>query len=368
MYLQQLSLINFKNYAELTLNFSEKMNCFVGNNGMGKTNLLDAVYYLCFCKSFFNATDAQNIRHDTPFFMVEGFFNKQGEEIDLHIGFKRGQKKTVKRNKVEYEKLSDHIGLFPLVMISPADSELIYGTSEMRRKFLDGIISQYDNGYLKTLVAYNRVVKQRNSLLKQFYEQRFFDEETLSVWDEQLIYYGDELLQKRSLFLGEFIPLFNSYYHFLSNGAEIVNCVYEKSNVNLLLREAVKNSIQKDRALQYSTTGPHKDELEFTIDAYSLKKFASQGQQKTFLLALKLAQFEFIKTKKGVKPILLLDDIYDKFDAARFTRLMDIVSGDGFGQVFLSDTHPERMRELLQRRKMEHKLFLVESGTASEIN
>lgn len=366
MFLKQLSLINFKNYAEFEAKFSEKINCFVGNNGMGKTNLLDAIYYLSFCKSFFNTIDSQNIKHTEGFFVIQGQFNKTGEESEVYCGIKRNQKKIFKKNKKEYDRLSEHIGQFPLVMISPGDSDLINGSSESRRKFLDGIISQYDKVYLDKLISFNQVLKQRNALLKHFAESRSFDSETLEIWDEQLIMYGKGILEIREEFLKQFIPLFNTYYEFISESKEEVSLHYENSLGEKDFKTALLTSLARDRSVHYTTVGPHKDDLEFKLDAFSLKKYASQGQQKSFLLALKLAQFEFIKEQKHTKPLLLLDDVYDKLDEARFTKLLELVSSDKFGQVFITDTHADRMNELLNQKQIDHRIFLVENSLVKE--
>lgn len=366
MFLTQLSLINFKNYAEFEAKFSEKINCFVGNNGMGKTNLLDAIYYLSFCKSFFNTIDSQNIKHNEGFFVIQGHFNKTGDESEVYCGIKRNQKKIFKKNKKEYDRLSEHIGQFPLVMISPGDSDLINGSSESRRKFLDGIISQYDKIYLDKLISYNQVLKQRNALLKHFSESRSFDSETLEIWDEQLIMYGKGILEIREEFLKQFIPLFNTYYKFISESKEEVALLYENSLGEKDFKTALLTSLSRDRAVHYTTVGPHKDDLEFKLDTFSLKKYASQGQQKSFLLALKLAQFEFIKDQKHTKPLLLLDDVYDKLDEARFTKLLELVSSDKFGQVFITDTHADRMNELLNQKQIDHRIFLVENSLVKE--
>ncbi len=362
MYLKQLSLINFKNYSDVNLEVSQKINCFVGSNGMGKTNILDAIHYLSFCKSFFNSVDSQNIKHKEGFFVIQGSYDKNGENDEIYCGQKRGQRKVFKRNKKEYERLSEHIGLFPLVMISPADSELINGTSEGRRKFIDGIISQYDKLYLEKLIAYNQVLKQRNALLKQFYESKNFDSVTLEIWDDQLILHGTGILQIRQDFLKEFIPLFNKNYNYISENREEVSLVYESSIGERDFKSAILASVNRDKILQYTSVGPHKDDLDFTINGFSLKKFASQGQQKSYLLALKLAQFEFIKNKKNTRPLLLLDDVYDKLDETRFRKLIELVGSDDFGQVFITDTHPDRIKDLFAFNTIDKKIFLVEEG------
>jgi len=333
---------------------------------MGKTNLLDAIHYLSFCKSFFNAVDSQNIKHNEGFFVLQGHFDKAGEESEVYCGLKRNQKKIFKKNKKEYERLSEHIGQFPLVMISPSDSELINDSSEVRRKFLDGIISQYDKVYLDRLIAYNQVLKQRNALLKQFFESRSFDLETLEIWDEQLMMYGRVILEIREKFLEAFIPLFNRHYQFISDSKESVALRYEGSIGDRDFKTALMVALPRDRAMHYTTVGPHKDDLEFTLNNFSLKKYASQGQQKSYLLALKLAQFEFIKEQKNTKPLLLLDDVYDKLDEQRFTKLLEMVSSDAFGQVFITDTHPERMNELLNQKQIDHHIFLVENSLVKE--
>ncbi|MBS1638361.1 MAG: DNA replication/repair protein RecF [Bacteroidetes bacterium] len=362
MFLQKLNVINFKNYEEASLEFCEKFNCFVGNNGMGKTNLLDAIHYISFCKSFFNPIDSQNIRYNQPFFVAQGWVNKNGETDEIYCGVKRGHKKQFKRNKKEYDRLSEHIGLYPLVMISPSDTELIWEGSEVRRRFMDSIISQYDKVYLEKLIAYNHVLTQRNALLKQFHDSRSFDSVTLEIWDDQLIMHGEAIIHTRKEFLKEFVPLFNKHYRFISGTNEEVVLEYESSLRDKAYKTVLLTSLERDRAVQYTTAGPHRDDLEFKLNGNSLKKFASQGQQKSYLLALKLAQFELIKHKKHTKPLLLLDDIYDKLDETRFRKLIELVSGQEFGQVFITDTHPQRIKELFATASAEHKLFLVDNG------
>ena len=334
---------------------------------MGKTNLLDAIHYLSFCKSYFNSIDSQNIKHSEALFVIQGVFSKFDEEIEVYCGIKRNQKKVFKRNKKEYERLSEHIGQFPLVMISPGDAELINCSSEERRKFLDSIISQYDRLYLDKLVAYQQVLRQRNALLKQFAESRSFDSETLQIWDEQLVIHGKTIIEIREEFLKQFIPIFNKYYSFISNSKEEVSLKYENSVGEHEFKTALLSSLPRDRALTYTSVGPHKDDLEFLLNGHSLKKFASQGQQKSFLFALKLAQFEFISEQKRIKPLLLLDDVYDKLDEERFTKLIELVSGDAFGQIFITDTHADRMKSLFFGKNIQHKVFLVSYSEVKEI-
>ncbi len=363
MILEKLSLINFKNYDEAQVDFCKKFNCFVGNNGMGKTNLLDAIHYISFCKSFFNSIDSQNIKHDLPFFAIQAWINKNSETHEIFCGVKRGAKKQFKHNKKEYDRLSEHIGLYPLVMISPSDIELIWDGSEVRRKFMDSIISQYDKVYLEKLIAYNHVLQQRNALLKQFHEIRSFDNASLEIWDEQLIIHGQEIIRIRAHFLEEFIPLFIKNYQFINVSNENVSLEYESSIKDLSYQTVLTASLSRDRAVHHTTVGPHRDDLDFKLMGNSLKKFASQGQQKSYLLALKLAQFEFIKEKKHTKPLLLLDDIYDKLDETRFKKLIELVSGDKFGQVFITDTHPERIKELFEQSNSEHLIYIVNDGS-----
>lgn len=366
MILESLSLINFKNYDEAQLKFCSKFNCFVGNNGMGKTNLLDAIHYISFSKSFFNASDSQNIKYNHPFFAIQAWINKGDEVHEIYCGVKRGHKKQFKHNKKEYERLSEHIGLYPLVMISPSDIELIWDGSEVRRKFMDSIISQYDKEYLEKLITYNHVLLQRNALLKHFYESRSFDSMSLEIWDDQLILHGEAIINTRKRFLQEFIPLFNKNYQFISGSDENVSLDYESTLKDRSYKEVLAASIDRDRAVHYTTTGPHRDDLNFKLMDNSLKKFASQGQQKSYLLALKLAQFEFIKDKKLTKPLLLLDDIYDKLDETRFKKLIELVSNDTFGQVFITDTHPQRIKDLFEQQKTEHRIYIVNNGNIEE--
>ena len=367
MYLKQLSLINFKNYTEASVLFHSKLNCFTGANGMGKTNLLDAIYYLSFCKSCFNTVDSQSISFEQDFFMIQGLFDNGTETDEIYCGVKRGQKKVLKRNKKEYEKLSDHIGLFPLVMISPADTTLITGGSEQRRRFIDGIISQLDKLYLENLVQYNHILQQRNALLKQFYITRSFDAISLEVWDDQLVRHGSYIHNARENFLKEFISVFENYYKLISENNERVKLQYV-STINQDYKAALQTVIKKDCALEHTSVGVHRDDLDFLLNENQIKKFASQGQQKTYLLALKLAQYEFIKNKKSVKPLLLLDDIYDKLDVHRFKKLIEIVASPEFGQVFITDTHTKRIQTLFKRNNTDRKVFKVENAEISEVD
>jgi len=357
MYLQQVSLMNFKNINSETYNFHEKINCFVGNNGVGKTNVLDAIYYLSFAKSYFNAVAAQNIRHGESFFMLEGNYLIDGRNEKIICSLKKGQKKILKRNGKNYEKFSEHIGQLPLVIISPADRDLVIEGSETRRKFVDGVISQQNKNYLKNLLAYNKVVSQRNALLKYFASNRTFDAVNLSIYDEQLIIYGTEIYEVRKNFLEEFIPIFNKKYQVISGDKEQVNLVYKSQLNTVEFKDLLQKSLEKDKILQYTTAGIHKDDLSFEIGSYPIKKFGSQGQQKSYLIALKLAQFQFIKQQANVTPILLLDDIFDKLDETRVGQIVALVDNDEFGQIFITDTHKERTEQIVKQSNKDYKIF-----------
>jgi len=362
MHLKNLSILNFKNYEEANLEFSSDINCFLGENGSGKTNLLDAIFYLAFCKSFFNPSDSQLIKDEESFFVIEGIFDRKEELEKIYCGLKRGQKKQFKRNKKQYERLADHIGLVPVVMISPSDSQLISEGSEVRRKFLDLIISQYDRKYLNELIQYNRALSQRNRLLKKFMEIRSFDEESLVLWDEQLIKHAKPIHEARTEFIASFLPLFQKNYDFISERKEKVELTYQSQLNETDFSRLLADRREKDRRLTYSSAGVHKDDLDFGLAGKSLKKFGSQGQQKTFLLSLKLAQAEFLKEEKQIPPILLLDDIYDKLDESRVSKLMEIVQKDWFGQVFISDTHLHRLPDIFDKLKTDYRSFEVSQG------
>jgi len=362
MYLSKILLLGFKNYEQAEAEFSHKFNCFTGNNGMGKTNVLDAIYYLSFCKSYYNPADNQNIKKESPFFVIQGNYNINGEQLEIYCGLKRNEKKQFKLNKKEYPRLSDHIGLLPLVMIAPEDAELIHGGSEVRRKFIDGVISQYNKQYLEHLLKYNRILLQRNALLKSFYERSYFDIAALEIYDEQLSLSGNYIYTERATFFNKFNAIFNAKHQELTNAQEqvemVLNSGLNESNMeNLLIK-----SLDKDRASQYTNTGVHKDDLIFEIDESAIKKFASQGQQKSFLIALKLAQYAFMAEIKEKKPILLLDDVYDKLDESRLNSIMQHISGDDFGQLFITDTHRHRMADAIGATGKQAAYFEIEKG------
>jgi DNA replication and repair protein RecF len=357
MHLEKITLVNFKNFESQSFDFEQKINCFVGNNGVGKTNVLDAIYYLSFAKSYFNPVATQNIRHSEDFFMIEGNYQINEKIETVVCSLKRGNKKVIKRNGKVYEKFSDHIGYLPLVIVSPADSDLIVEGSDTRRKFIDNVISQSDKLYLQTIIKYNKVLAQRNSLLKFFALNRTFDAVNLDVYNQQLERYGSIIYQKRTDFLSAFIPIFKERYQVISSSKEEVNLVYKTQLKDADLLTLFEENLERDRVLQYTSVGVHKDDLIFEIDGYPVKKFGSQGQQKSFLIALKLAQFDFIKKQSNVKPILLLDDIFDKLDDSRVAQLINLVNNEEFGQLFISDTHKERTEEVVKKTQQSYKIF-----------
>lgn len=365
MWLKRISILNYKNFEQAELSFSRKMNCIIGKNGMGKTNLLDAVYYLSFCKSATNPIDSQNIRHDQDFFVIQGFYETDTQEPEeVYCGLKRKQKKQFKRNKKEYTRLSDHIGFIPLVLVSPADSLLIAGGSEERRRFMDVVISQFDREYLEALIRYNKALMQRNTLLKSDIEP---EEELMAVWEEMMAAAGTVVYQKRKAFIDEFIPVFQSYYAYISQDREEVSLAYESHAAQGDLLQLIQESRQRDRIMGYSLKGVHKDDLVMQLGEFPIKREGSQGQNKTYLIALKLAQFEFLKrTGSQTTPLVLLDDIFDKLDASRVEQIVKLVAGDNFGQIFITDTNRDHLDKILKKIDGDYKLFEVEGGMVTE--
>ena len=365
MILKRISILNYKNLEQVDLDFSAKMNCFIGQNGMGKTNLLDAVYYLSFCKSATNPIDSQNMMHHQDFFVIQGFYETElGNHEEVYCGMKRRQKKQFKRNKKEYTRLSDHIGFIPLVMVSPSDAELILGGSEERRRFMDVVISQYDKEYLEALIRYNKALQQRNTLLKN---EQTFDEELMEVWEEMMAASGEVVYRKRCAFIEEFIPIFQTFYSQISQHKESVDLVYESHAQQGNLLQLLKESRQRDQIMGYSLKGIHKDDLLMQLGDYPIKKEGSQGQNKTYLIALKLAQFDFLRrTGSHTTPLLLLDDIFDKLDASRVEQIVKLVAGDKFGQIFITDTNRDHLDQIMQKIEGEYKVFSVEDGAIHE--
>ena len=355
--LHQLSLLNYKNFDSKDFAFDSTINCLIGENGVGKTNVLDAIYHLAYGKSYFNPVTTQNIKHEEDFFVLNGDFEKNTRPEKIVCSYKKGSKKIIKRNGKAYDKFSEHIGLIPLVIISPADRNLILEGSETRRKFIDGVISQADKEYLQQLIAYNKVLSQRNALLKYFAANQTFDATSLLVYNEQLAEKGTFIFEKRKTFLDTFIPIFEEQYQRISNSKEETSLTYQSKLHETPLLQLLEEQLQKDRALQYTSVGVHKDDLEFSIQGHPIKKFGSQGQQKSFLIALKLAQFQFIGAQANAIPILLLDDIFDKLDEHRVSQLVDLVNKEQFGQLFISDTHQERTEQVVKNTNQSYKIF-----------
>jgi len=360
MYLKKIALLNYKNFDSVAFEFNAKINCFVGFNGVGKTNALDAIYQLAFTKGYFNSIAVQNIQHDKDFFLIEGTFDLNEKEEVISCSIKKGLKKVVKRNGKEYEKLSEHIGLIPLVIISPNDTNLISEGSDVRRKFMDSVIAQSDKVYLQHLIAYNKVLSQRNSLLKYFALNHTFDALNIEIYNQQLIEFGQPIYEKRKEFSKKFTPIFIDRYKHISSANENVNFSY-KTNLDITsFEELLISNIEKDRLLQYTSVGIHRDDLLYTIDGFPIKKFGSQGQQKSYLIALKLAEFDFVKSQSKLTPILLLDDIFDKLDENRVAKIIALVNDGNFGQLFISDTHAERTENVIKKTKQPYKMFILD--------
>lgn len=357
MFLKSLSLVNYKNFNSATFDFDSKINCLVGHNGVGKTNILDSIYHLSFGKSYFNPITSQNINHEAEFFVIDGILEKNEREEHILVSAKRGQKKVIKRNNKAYEKFSEHIGFIPAVIISPGDRDLIIEGSETRRKFMDGVISQSDQEYLNALIQYSKVVAQRNALLKFFAANTKFDRDTLEIYNSQMGELGKMLFEKRKTFLEEFIPIFNKRYSEIANQKEQVCIEYKSQLFEKSITALLEENLQKDMALQYTSVGVHKDDLSFEIEGHPIKKFGSQGQQKSFLIALKLAQFDFIQSISKGSPILLLDDIFDKLDEQRVAHIVALVAENELGQIFISDTHADRTEKVVRESNQSYKMF-----------
>ena len=365
MVLQKISILNYKNIREAELEFSANINCFVGHNGEGKTNLLDAIYYLSFCKSAFSSMDSQVICHDADFFAIEGsYVDENGESNVVYAGMKRGTKKHIKRNKKEYKRFSQHIGLVPLVFVSPSDTLLIEGGSEERRRLMDIVISQYDYSYIEALTRYNRALQQRNAMLKQDDEP---DMTLMEVLEEEMSCQGEIVYGKRMKFVEELIPVFQDVYNHIAEHKETVSLRYLSHCQRGPLLDVIRRDRHKDRAVGYSLHGVHRDDLEMMLGDYMMKREGSQGQNKTFVIALKLAQFNFLKrTVSRTTPLLLLDDIFDKLDSGRVEQIVKLVSGDSYGQIFITDTNRDHLDKILQHSVSDYKLFYVSNGEVTE--
>ncbi|GAB2563922.1 DNA replication/repair protein RecF [Spirosoma areae] len=380
MHLEKLSLTNFKNYEDGRYVFGKQINVLVGPNGSGKTNLLDAIYFLALSKSAFQSQDALSIQHDADYFIIDGIFEEHDNRtVQITSSLQRGQRKVLMADKKPYERISEHIGRFPIVLVAPNDTDLVREHSEDRRHFFDGVLSQLDADYLRDYMLYQQVLKQRNSLLKLFAERNQVDNDLLDTYDEPLLDLGQKIHNRRRAFVDEFLPGFRAHYAYLSDEREEVSIVYESEVSNPAFADEFRHFRRRDTVLQRTTMGVHKDDYSFLIGGQSgnsgssnsrsgvsrsdgsvpLKKFGSQGQQKTFVIALKMAQFDQLLMEKGIKPILLLDDIFDKLDDRRIGKLILRMDAGAFGQIFITDARPERTRELLDSVKTDVRFFEI---------
>ena len=362
MFLKDLQLHQFKNHSESKFTFTKPVVCFVGDNGAGKTNILDAIHYLSQTKSYFNHIDSQNIKFNEDYFILKGTFDKDGRTSEIQCNLKEGQGKNIKKDNKKYSRFSEHIGQFPIIIISPTDTNLIIENSDVRRKYLDSSIAQYKKSYLQILIQYNKTLKQRNALLKQFVDKQYFDNTELEIYDKQLIEHGNIIHKERTNFLKQLTPVFNKYYSEISKNNESVNLEYKSQLINNDFKELILKNQMQDRISKTTQVGIHKDDIIFKMDNYPIKKIGSQGQQKSFLIALKLAQFDFIKEQIGFKPILLLDDIFDKLDDHRILKLISFVDKDIFGQVFITDTHAERSADILTKAGISYSIYTIKNG------
>ncbi len=359
MQLNQLSLLNFKNIEQKEFTFDAKVNCFVGQNGVGKTNALDSIYVLAFGKSYFNPIASQNIKHNEDYFVVDGNFENANKSIQVTVSLKKGQKKVVKKNGKIYDKISDHIGSIPLVIISPYDRDLITEGSETRRKFMDGVIAQYDHAYLTDLIRYQKVLSQRNSLLKYFAANQHFERQTLEIYDVELVQLAEKIAHKRKAFIALFTPILQKRYEQISNQKEAIQLTYKThlEDEQVRFSDLLEEHLNKDLRLQYTSVGVHKDDLQFEIEGYPIKKFGSQGQQKSYLIALKFAQYDILHEISGTKPILLLDDVFDKLDENRVAQIIQMIMKEELGQVFISDTHATRTEKVIKENAPSYQMI-----------
>lgn len=364
MHLEKLILYNFKNYEDATLELHAGVNCFFGLNGSGKTNLLDAIYYLSLTKSASNASDAQNIRQGEAQFFVKGSFLTGKNHTEIVCSFIQGQKKIMSEDGAEYKKMAEHIGKYPLVLIAPNDIELIWDGSEQRRKFFDGLLSQMDHQYLDNLITYTQYLRQRNGMLKLFSERGSVDQDLLDSYDAKLIPAARFIFEKRKTFLTRYHPLFEKWYQQLAGTTtENVSIAYRSDLEQTDFAELLKRNLKRDLVLQRTTSGIHRDDFLFSLNTGELKKFGSQGQQKSFLIGLKLAEFQILEQATAQKPLLLLDDIFDKLDDQRIHKLMKLVSAGSFGQIFITDARSGRSREILKEARVKARIFEVEDGS-----
>jgi len=366
MYLKNLELIQFKNYQHEKLDFSFEVNCFFGENGAGKTNLLDAIHYLCLTKSAFNAMDSQQIKHNHHFFTLKGEVKIQNRILAVSCIMESGKKKKIEVNGKPYSKLSDHIGLLPVVLIAPDDTVIINGGSEERRKFIDSMMCQTDKVYMQKLIKYHHYLKQRNALLKQFAEGKTLDKVLMEPFDRQIVSLSKSLFLDRSSFIEKFIPIFNNHYKAISGNKENVSMDYQSDVQNPDFKRDFDSSLDRDITNKRTGKGIHKDDFNFKLSGYPLKKYGSQGQKKSFLISLKLSQFFIFKEIKQTKPLLLLDDIFDKLDDLRINHLLDRVAKQEFGQIFITDARPERSRETLTKINPGTKFYHISNNCIQE--
>ena len=366
MYLETLRLVNFKNYRNIVFNFNEEINCLVGENGVGKTNVLDAIYYLSLAKSSFNISDNQLIRHDETYFSIKGNFKKDGISNHVKCQARLNNKKSISLNDKEYEKIRDHIGVFPVVLISPTDIDIIRGLSENRRKFIDGVISLLDKEYLENLLKYNLALKQRNSMLKAAEGFAFLDLDLIDSFDQIIIQAGEKLHKARKKFIARFLPILTRLYEDISNQKEKINIIYRSDfDHNMDFRRLLKDTLAHDVILKRTSKGIHRDDYILEIDDYPMKRYASQGQQKSLIVSLKIAQFEIMREERGFKPILLMDDVFDKLDDLRIEKIMNLVAGHTFGQIFVTDARPERTLSIFESIQSEKSIFHIHDGTVN---
>ena len=358
MRLKKLSLINFKNLSQTDIALSEGINCFVGDNGAGKTNILDAIHYLSMSKSDFTMTDGQSVRHGEEFFFTEGSYSSDGGAMEQVVcSFSRRTGKVLKRNGKEYERVADHVGLLPVVIVSPRDTDLITDAAEERRRYLNGFISQLDRVYLNSMMRYNAVLAERNRFLKTS-----SDEAMLQIYDMQLAEHGTRVYEKRRDMIERMMPMVAEYYRTLSDDREQVAVEYRSELMEKPMADVLLRSRERDIVNQFTTAGVHRDDIVCTIGGYPLRKYGPQGQQKSFLIALKLAQYRLLAEATGEKPILLLDDLFDKLDMGRVEKLLSLVGGDDFGQICITDCNKVRLESTLSRAGKEYALFMVEGG------
>lgn len=358
MYLKKLVLINFKNIAQAEITLSERLNCFVGDNGAGKTNVLDAVYYLSMSKSALTMTDGQSVRHGEDFFVVEGTYaGDSGLSDTVNCSFLRRSGKVLKLNGKEYDRMADHVGRFPVVMVSPQDSVLITDAAEERRRYLNAFLSQLDRDYLASLMRYNAVLAERNRFLKSS-----SDEQMLQIYDMQLADHAARIYERRRDIIERMRPLVAEFYRQLSGDREQVEIEYRSELASASMGELLLASRERDIVNGFTTSGVHRDDMSLRIGGYPLRKYGSQGQQKSFLMSLKLAQYRILTEVCGERPLLLLDDLFDKLDTSRVENLLTLVAGDDFGQIFITDCNRSRLETILSRAGEKYALFTVEGG------